>query len=54
MSEVRRTCVSGQCWAAAALGAADQVRLRVCCMCVCVFVVGLEGIVRVLCIVVCG
>lgn len=36
MSEVRRTCVSGQCWAAAALGAADQVRLRVCCMCVCV------------------
>lgn len=36
MSEVRRTCVSGQCWAAAALGAADQVRLRVSCMCVCV------------------
>lgn len=36
MSEVRRTCVSGQCWAAAALGAADQVRLRVCYVCVCV------------------
>lgn len=35
MSEVRRTCVSGQCWAAAALGAADQVRLRVCYVCVC-------------------
>ena len=52
MSEVRRTCVSGQCWAAAALGAADQVRLRVCC--VCVFVVRLEGTVRVLCVVVCG
>lgn len=35
--------MSGQHWAAGALGAADQVRSRVCC----VFVVGLEGIVKV-------